>query len=319
MKNLFPFRKAMVTGGAGFIGSHIVQELLMLGIETTSVDNYSAGKRENLKGFENHHLLNEVNCDVTDVENLRKYMNGVDIIFHNAASKKNVCLNNPRLDLRINAEGTFNILELALEYKVKKIVHASTGSVYGEALYHPQDEEHPLNPVSYYGVSKLAGERYVMTFAHLYGLNISVLRYFHVYGPRQESADDRGGVVGIFSKRAVGGQNLIIYGDGTQQRSFTFVKDIVKANLIVASDEKAKGRIFNCASGLKITINELADKIIKFSGKPIVKEYQNWLPGDIKIFDVSNLKIKELGLHDWINFDKGLEDTYNWYKNNFPR
>ena len=136
----------------------------------------------------------------------------MDIVFHQAASKKTICLNNPRLDLEINAKGTFNLLELSVKHNVKKFVHASTGSVYGEAQYKPQDEQHPLNPTSYYGVSKLAGEKYVRAFHDLYNLNVTILRYFHVYGPRQESSDV-GGVVSIFTRRILEGKPIYIYGD----------------------------------------------------------------------------------------------------------
>lgn len=188
------YKKAMVTGGAGFIGSHIVEECLNQGLDVVSVDNYFAGKRENLKELhEKYSNLEEYDCDVTDYEGLKRHMEGVDIIFHEAASKKTICLNDPRKDLLINAGGTFNILELARDFKVKKIVHASSGSVYGEAKYFPQDEEHPVNPTSYYGVSKLAGEKYVRAFCDLYDMDCTILRYFHVYGPRQEASDVGGG------------------------------------------------------------------------------------------------------------------------------
>lgn len=174
------YTRVMVTGGAGFIGSHIVEECLEQGLEVISIDNYFAGKHENLVSLKEKYgdKLHEVECDVTDYDSLKKNMEGVDLIFHEAASKKTICLNDPRRDLAINAGGTFNILELARELKVKRIVHASTGSVYGEARYFPQDEEHPLNPTSYYGVSKLAGEKYVRAFTDLYGLNCTMLRYF---------------------------------------------------------------------------------------------------------------------------------------------
>ena len=168
-----------------------------------------------------------IKCDVTNFKNLEKYFSGVEVVFHEAASKKTICLNDPRRDLEINAKGTFNFLELSMKYKIKKFVHASTGSVYGEALYSPQDENHPSITTSYYGVSKLAGEKYVKVFEHLYELDTTVLHYFHVYGPRQESSNV-GDVVSIFLRLMLAGKPITIFGDGTQQRSFTFVKDVVK-------------------------------------------------------------------------------------------
>lgn len=319
MENNFPFRKAMVTGGAGFIGSHIVEELLNLGVSVVSVDNYLAGKHENLAPFLENTKFREVDCDVVDYEKLKPYFTGVDVVFHEAASKKTVCLKDPRKDLEINAKGTFNILELARQSGVRKVVHASTGSVYGEALYVPQDEKHPVNPTSFYGVSKLAGEKYAKLFERLYGLDVTVLRYFHVYGPRQEYSDV-GGVVSIFARKAFHGEPLVIFGDGTQQRSFTYVKDVVRANLTVAAHPATKGECYNCASGINVTVQGLAEKMLDLFGKrnlPI--EYREWTPGDIKIFNVSNAKLKSLGFEFKTGFDDGLRSTADWMRSCFQK
>lgn len=312
----FPFKKALVTGGAGFIGSHIVEELVTHGIETISVDNYFAGKHENLEHLKPYPHFHEVKCDVLDFEGLEKLFPGVEVVFHQAASKKTICLNNPRLDLEINAKGTFNLLELAVKHGVKKFVHASTGSVYGEAQYMPQDENHPLNPTSYYGVSKLAGEKYVRAFHHLYGLNVAMLRYFHVYGQRQESSDV-GGVVSIFTRKVLEGNTVSIFGDGTQQRSFTYVKDVVKANLLAAITPASNGQVYNCASGIKVTIKELYDAVCEILDKPgHPVEYKDWTPGDIKVFDIDNSKIKkDLGIDFVTDFRAGLRLTVDWGKN----
>lgn len=286
-----------------------------MGLEVVSVDDYVAGKHENLKDFSNNPNFREVDCDVTDYNQLKQYFDGVDIVFHEAASKKTICLKDPRRDLEINAKGTFNVLELAKDFGVKKIVHASTGSVYGEALYFPQDEKHPLNPTSYYGVSKLAGEKYAKAFEHLYDMDITILRYFHVYGPRQEYSDV-GGVVSIFGRRALANQPLIIFGDGTQQRSFTYIKDVVAANILVAAKKETKGECYNCASGIRVSIKELADKILSILGKTHLQiEYQDWTPGDIKIFDVDNSKLKSLGFEFKTDFGQGLRLTLDWLKN----
>ena len=316
----FPFKRALVTGGAGFIGSHIVEELVRMGVETISIDNYFAGKHENLEHLKSYLNLTEVACDVLDLGELEKQFPGVEVVFHEAASKKTICLNNPRLDLEINAKGTFNLLELSLKYGVKRFVHASTGSVYGEAQYYPQDENHPLSPTSYYGVSKLAGEKYVQAFHHLYGLDTNVLRYFHVYGPRQESSEV-GGVVSIFTRNLIKGELVTIFGDGTQQRSFTYVKDVVKANLLAASKRNTIGKVYNCASGIKVTIRELADLIAKTLD---VSDYEvrfgDWMPGDIKVFDIDNAKIKnDLGMDFIVDFEKGLDKTVAWGKEYFRK
>jgi nucleoside-diphosphate-sugar epimerase len=313
----FPFRKAMVTGGAGFIGSHIVEELVKMGVETLSVDNYFAGKRENLAHLKKFSNFHEIKCDVTNLTELEKYFHGVEVVFHQAASKKTICLNDPRRDLEINAKGTFNMLELALHHKVKKFIHASTGSIYGEGQYRPQDENHPLVPTSYYGVSKLAGEKYAKVFEHLYDLDTTVLRYFHVYGPRQESSDV-GGVVAIFTRLMLQGKPIRIFGDGTQERSFTYVKDVVRANLLAAITKETKGEVYNCASGIKVTVKELADMIANFLNvKNAAIRYEDWLPGDIRVFDIDNSKIvKHLGMV-FTDFKQGLKHTIDWSKQYF--
>ena len=309
----FSYKKALVTGGAGFIGSHLVEELVLSGVETISIDNYFAGKHENLSHLKSYPNFREEECDILDFDLLDRLFEGVEVVFHQAASKKTICLNNPRLDLEINAKGTFNLLELSLKHGVKKFVHASTGSVYGEALYFPQDENHPLNPTSYYGISKLAGEKYVKVFNHLYDLDITILRYFHVYGPRQESSDV-GGVVSIFTRKLMEGNPITIFGDGNQQRSFTYVKDVVRANILSSMNPGAKGQIYNCASGIKVTIRELVDMVASLMNidDPVII-YSDWTPGDIKVFDIDNRKIiSELGIDFITDFRLGLRNTLDW-------
>lgn len=302
------YKKAIVTGGAGFIGSHICEELVTRGFPVISIDDYSSGKKINLQHLKKYPNFQEVNCDVTDYAKLKPYFKGVDLVFHNAASKKNICLKDPRRDLLVNGTGTFNLLELARDYKVKKFVHASTGSVYGEAQYFPQDEKNLNNPVSYYGVSKLAGEKYVMVFHHLYGLNATVLRYFHVYGPRQEF-NEYGGVVAIFLRNVLNHERPSIFGTGKQQRSFTFVKDVVRANLLVAISPKSNGEVYNCASAIKVTINELCRDVFKYFGQTAKPIYKDWLVGDIKKFDIDNSKLRNLGMDFQTDFEKILKET----------
>lgn len=309
------FKKAIVTGGAGFVGSNLVESLLEDGLTVISLDDYSAGKERNLEDLKSRfgNKLEIYNCDITQKASLEQYFDGVDVIFHQACSKMTVCLKNPQRDLEVNAKGTLNLLELSRDREVKKFVHVSTGSVYGIAEYFPTDESHPVNPTSFYGVSKLAGEKYVRTFSHLYDLNTSILRYYHVYGPKQDSGD-YGGVIGIFCKRAINGEDLIIYGDGTQIRSFTYVKDVVNINKLVAKNG-GKGEAYNCASGLKVSINHIAKEIIKLANTNSKILYQDWKPGDIKDFDVSHKKLEDLGFEfEYLDFAKGLEKTFNWYK-----
>lgn len=306
------YRRAIVTGGAGFIGSHIVEALLNLEVQVICVDDYSAGKEKNIASFQGHPKFIEAKCDITDYNALKKYFEGVDIVFHNAASKKTVCLKDPRRDLEVNAKGMFNLLELSREFGVGKFMHASTGSVYGEAIYYPQDEKHPLAPRSYYGVSKLAAEKYAMVFSQMYDLNVTILRYFHVYGPKQDYSD-AGGVVSIFGKNILSGIPPVIYGDGTQERSFTYVSDVVAINIFAATLDNTNGEVYNCASGIRVTINQLADKIKNILGRSDLDVvYGDWAPGDIKKFIVDNSKLKSLGFEFKISFEDGLKRTLNW-------
>ena len=309
------YKKAIVTGGAGFVGSNLVQSLLEDGLEVISIDDYSAGKEKNhsdlIAIYGNK--LSSVDCDITNKKELEKYFDGVDVIFHQACSKMTICLKDPLRDLAVNAGGTFNLLELARDYKVKKFVHVSTGSVYGVAQYFPTDEKHPLNPTSYYGVSKLAGEKYARAFSDLYDLDTSILRYYHVYGPKQD-AGAYGGVIGIFCEKALKNEDITIYGDGTQIRSFTYVKDVVNINKLVAL-KGVKGEAYNCASGLSVTIQYIADKIISLANSNSKINYEDWKTGDIKEFEVSHEKIKELGFKfNYLDFDHGLQETFDWYK-----
>lgn len=304
--------RALVTGGGGFIGSHLVTSLVERGVEVVSFDDYSAGKRENLDHLRGRRELQEVVGDITDPAAVRKAMRGVDTVFHQAASKKTVCMRDPARDLAVNAGGALLLLQAAVECGVQKFVHASTGSVYGEPVTMPQTENHRLRPVSYYGVSKLAGESYVNTFAHLFGLDVTILRYFHVYGPRQESSDV-GGVVSIFLRRALEGKPLLIHGDGNQMRTFTWVGDVVEANVRAATLPIARGKTYNCASGIRVTVNDLAAKVVRRAGMPVELQHGDPLPGDIREFDVDNSAIRsELGMSFEQDFDRGLEQTLDW-------
>jgi nucleoside-diphosphate-sugar epimerase len=305
------YNRAMVTGAAGFIGSHLVEELLSIGLMVIAIDDFSAGHIDNLESFSSNSNLQIAKCDVSDYSALRVFFSGVDIVFHNAASKKNICLIDPSRDLDVNGRGALNIMLLAKEYGVKKVIHASSGSVYGEPVQLPIDESHPLRPTSYYGVSKLAGERYVDVFHNLYGINTTVLRYFHVYGARQESHPELGGVVSIFIKNLLEGKTINIHGDGNQLRSFTYVKDVVRANILAAVSEESNGEVYNVASGIKITINELLNVLkanLELKGKESITQNTESLVGDIRFFDVNNQKIKRLGL-DFTSFEKGIHET----------
>ena len=281
--------KAIVTGGAGFIGSHIAERLLKDGHEVVILDDFSSGKTANVPqgatvrqvDISDWNELSLVEWDFSDC----------DVIFHNAASKKNICLRDPVRDLEVNGGGTLMLLQLAQIHNIKKFVHASTGSVYGNVIGRIA-EDTPTNPVSYYGISKLAGENYVR---HYCSLNTTILRYFHVYGSRQEDDPELGGVVAIFKKKILESRPITIHGSGDQVRVFTHVDDIVEANMQSWHQEKAQGKIYNCASNKRTTIGELADNLMRKYGD-VERMYAEALEGDIFYFDVDATRIEELGV-----------------------
>lgn len=285
--------KAIVTGGAGFIGSHIAERLIKDRHSVTVLDDLSAGKLENIPRGAKFCQLDVSNWDELGVN--EEYFAGCDVIFHNAASKKNICLRDPVRDLQVNGGGTLMLLQLAKKYKVKKFVHASTGSVYGNVVSGKICEGTHLLPVSYYGISKLAGENYVRHFNYAYDLNTTVLRYFHVYGERQETDPELGGVVAIFRDQIRKRKKITIHGSGDQERVFTHVDDIVEANIQVWKQQRAYGQVYNCASSEKVTVGELADLLMEEYGD-VEREYTDPLEGDIFWFDVSSEKINRLGV-----------------------
>ena len=306
------YRRALVTGGAGFIGSHLVEKLLELGLEVVSIDDFSAGKEDNIRHLYDKPGFSSFRADVTDMEQIQRHFEHVDIVFHQACSKNTVCMRDPARDLEVNAKGTLNVLLCCRMAGVPRVIHASTGSVYGEPFLFPTNEDHPLQPVSYYGVSKLAGEKYVALFHTLYGMAAIVLRYYHVYGPRQDNSDV-GGVVSIFCRRVHEGRNLTIFGDGTQVRSFTHVDDVVRINLLAAVTPEMNGKPYNCASGVRITVQELAQAVLKHYGRSDLRiEYAPWKPGDIRNFDVDNSRLRSHGFEFSKDFDDGLRETLNW-------
>jgi UDP-glucose 4-epimerase len=310
------YKRILITGGAGFIGSHLCEELLKQKKYVVCMDNFANSGEENIKPFfdnPNFQFVKGDVCKILSDAKLLKNFENIDIVFHQACSKCTVCLENPELDLSVNAWGTYCVLEASRRCHVKKIIHASTGSVYGEPEYFPEDEKHPFKPVSLYGVSKLAGERYYEVFRKMHGLDYVILRYFHVYGNRQKS-DEYGGVIPIFIKCAYENKPLVIYGDGSQIRCFTFVEDVVKANILAANCGKT-GEAYNCCSGIKVSIHDLAKMILKIMKKENLEiQFRKWRFGDIKYFDVCNRKIKEIGMEFDTDFENKMKQIIKNYE-----
>lgn len=282
--------KALVTGVAGFIGSHIAERLLKMGYAVIGIDDLSAGHAENIPIG-----VKFIHADIGNIWSYSKILEGVDVVFHQAASKKNICLKNPTRDMEVNGIATLTLLQECVRFKVRKFIHASTGSVYGE-VKGKITERTPRNPCSFYGISKVAGESYVQLFHQHHGLNTTILRYFHVYGPRQEKNSETGGVVAIFSDRIQNGEPIIIHGNGIQKRVFTNIEDIVDANIAVMLDERATGQIYNCASSEQSSILHLALALMTRYKSHVEINYIAPLVGDIDNFDVDATKIEELGV-----------------------
>ena len=286
---------ALVTGGAGFIGSHIAERLIKDGHKVVIVDDLSAGKKHNIpkgavfiEGDVSGKFDEYGDIDVLYKYKLKDILPLIDVVFHNAASKKNICLKSPTMDLDVNGKGTLKMLQMCKKAGVKHFIHASTGSVYGE-VKGVITEETLCNPVSYYGISKLAGDRYVNMYSKW--MRTTILRYFHVYGNRQESDPELGGVVAVFKKQIEEGKPITIHGNGSQVRSFTHVDDIVEAN-IQAWEKKLVG-VYNCASSKYSTINDLVDAIQTSTGRTIISKIEPNLEGDIMEFNIDNSKIKK--------------------------
>ena len=283
--------KVLITGVAGFIGSHIAERLINDGHEVYGIDDLSSGYTENIPKE-----VKWIPEDICKPERYGYFLDGVDVIFHNAASKKNICLRDPARDMQVNGIGTLILLQECMKHGVRKFIHASTGSVYGEVIG-TITEDTPRKPVSYYGVSKMAGESYVTLFNRTFGLNTTVLRYFHVYGSRQESSQDRGGVVAIFSRKIQAREDLIIHGDGSQRRVFTHVDDIVRANISAWSIVESCGKVYNCASSVQYSVRDLSAMLMNYFDRAVKIVKADPLPGDIYSFNVNSCKIKnELGV-----------------------
>lgn len=301
--------KAVVTGGAGFIGSNLAEELANRETEVVILDDLATGKMENITDLLTRAEVSFVKGSVTNPELLTGIFNDVDCVFHQAAIPSvQRSVENPRITNEVNVNGTLNVLLAAKECGVEKVVYASSSSVYGDTPELPKREDMKPNPKSPYAVSKLTGEQYCVVFAEVYGLKTVCLRYFNVYGPKQDPASEYAAVIPRFITRVLKDKPPIIYGDGTQTRDFTFVKDVVHANILAS--ERGEG-VFNIASGSRISVNELAHRIIKMTDNDLKPVYTESRKGDIKhsLADVSLAK-EEIGYECEYSLEKGLKETF---------
>jgi len=301
-------KKVVVTGGAGFIGSHLAEELAGRGYYVIILDDLSTGRMKNIENLLKKENAEFIQGSITDLPLLRKLFQNVEYVFHQAAlSSVPRSMEDPLTTNEVNIKGTLNVLMAARENRVRKVVYAASSSVYGDALASPQREDMPPNPQSPYAVTKLAGEYYCQVFYEVFALPTICLRYFNVYGPRQDPSSQYAAVVPRFIDRLFKDESPIIFGDGEQTRDFTFVKDAAEAN-ILATESDATG-VFNIGTGRRVSINELARLITRFTDKDSKPIYQKPRPGDVKhsLADIS--KAKQVGYNPRYNLEEGLRET----------
>ena len=256
----------LVTGGAGLVGSHIVDELVKEGATVIVYDSFVRGKVEHLKWARAHGDVRIIEADLRDRDVMREAMRGVEYVFHQAAAWLRLCQEDPRISLDVNIAGTFNLLESCVEAGVKKVIAASSSSVYGEGLYLPTDEDHPLNNDLFYGASKVATEQYYRAFYKKYGLDFVAFRYLNVYGPRQPFEAAYMDVIMHFLNRIADDEAPIVRGDGSATVDLVYVEDVARAN-ILALKSNVTNEFFNVASGQETTLKELAYLLIRLCGK----------------------------------------------------
>lgn len=304
--------KVIITGGAGFIGSHLAEELVSRGYGVTILDDLSSGKMANIEGLLSKKNVDFVRGSVTDLPLLTKLFQKAQYVFHQAAiTGVPRSVDTPRFSHEANATGTLNVLLAARDNHVKKVIYASSAAVYGDTQALPQTEDILPAPLSPYAVTKLAGEYYCQVFHQTYGLSTVALRYFNVYGPRQDLNSQYAAVIPVFIKRAFEGNPPIIFGDGEQTRDFVFVRDVVEANILAAQSDVCG--LFNISRGESITINRLAELIIELVGNKVEPVYQEPRSGDIRhsLADIS--KAKAFGYEPKCDLKVGLAETIRWF------
>lgn len=304
----------LVTGGAGFIGSNIVEELLQRGEQVRVLDNFSTGKRENLAAFQEHIEL--VEGDLRDLATVRRAVAGMDYVLHQAAIPSVPrSVDDPLENDLVNVVGTLNLLVAARDAGVKRVVFASSCAVYGDDPILPKREDMLPQPKSPYAASKLAREHYCRAFSEVYGLETVALRYFNVFGPRQDPASDYAAVIPLFVTRLLRGQAPTIHGDGLQSRDFVYVANVVQANWLAATTPGIAGRVFNIAYGKRCTLLDLSDILNDILGTRIAPLHDDPRPGDVRHSqaDISAAQ-RALGYRVVVDFAEGLRRTVEWYR-----
>ncbi|MBN1872341.1 MAG: SDR family oxidoreductase [Candidatus Omnitrophica bacterium] len=306
--------KYLVTGGAGFIGSNIVERLLKEGHSVRVMDSFITGKREHIAPFMDDIEL--IEKDIRDPDAVKKAVKGIDFVLHQAALRSvPKSVDDPSLTNDINVSGTLNVFMASREAGVKRVVYASSSSVYGDCDKFPEKEEYCPLPISPYAVSKLTGEYYGYTYTRTFGLEVASLRYFNVFGPRQNPESKYSAVVPIFIFRMLSGEAPIIEGDGTQTRDFTYVDNVVDANLAAAKAKGAAGEVFNVACGTTHSVVYIIEQLNRYMNKHIKPEFAPSRQGDVQktLADISRMK-NILKISPRVNFDDGLKKTLEWFQ-----
>lgn len=304
-------KKIFITGGAGFIGSNIVKLFSENGYYITVYDNLSTGYLQNLEGLEN---VNFIKGDILERDHLVGSAGNHDVIIHTAANIGNIkSFQDPQFDSTVNILGTLNVLDAARINNIKKIVYSSSAAIFGELLYQPIDEKHPLEPDSPYGVSKLAAEKHCLWFGRHYGIKVVAFRYFNVYGLNQRY-DAYGNVIPIWAKLMTERKPITIYDDGEQTRDFINVKDVAKANFLASIDDNIEG-CFNLGSGTSVTINDLAKAMANVFGIRSEIIYKPKRPGEVRhcMADIRKV-IDKLKFKPVVEIDEGLYSYHRWLK-----
>jgi UDP-glucose 4-epimerase len=306
--------KYLVTGGAGFIGSHITEHLILQGHEVVILDNFLSGRMENISDLICNKKVTLINGSIIDRELLKSSLESVDGIFHEAAiTSVNRSVQDPVTTNDVNITGTLNLLVAARDAGVKKVVFASSASVYGDAPGLPKQESMQPHPKSPYAISKLTGELYMDVFSSLYGIRTLSLRYFNVFGPRQDPRSEYAAVIPRFITRILSREAPVIFGDGTQTRDFVYVKDVAEANLR-AMESAAEG-VCNIAYGRPLSLNSLADHIMDSTGFFTRPRYEAERPGDIHdSFADTSRAVKAFGYTPRYTVETGLEEMIQWFR-----
>ena len=304
----------LVTGGAGFIGSNTVDELVRRGHSVVVLDDLSSGREDNLAEIRNK--ITFIKGSITDIEVVRKVMHEAEYVLHlGARTSVPRSVKDPLETNKINIEGTLNVLVAAKELKVKRVVFAASSSAYGETPTLPKTEAMQPQPISPYGVTKYVGELYCQTFGRCYGLENVALRYFNIFGPRQDPGSPYSGVLAKFCTAFLEDVQPLVFGDGEQTRDFTYVDNAVQANLAACEAPNASGKVFNVGVGGRVSLNEVLRELAKITGKTLAAKYEPPRDGDIRDSQADISQAREtLGYDPPVSFEEGLARTFEWYR-----